>query len=80
MRRVQFSLGGTLSLLVLSACSPVADTTADILLTGGSVLDGTGTEPVTRDVAVTGDRISFLGDAGAAGIQARDTVDVTGLV
>jgi N-acyl-D-amino-acid deacylase len=67
-------------LVISSACAPSSDTTADILLRGGSVLDGTGSDAVTRDVAVTGDRISFVGDAGAAGIHARDTVDVSGLL
>ena len=72
MQRVLVSL-----LLASSACTPAADPTADLLLLGGMTLDGTGSEAVLRDVAVTGDRISFLGDAGASSIQARDTVDVT---
>lgn len=53
---------------------------ADILLTGGHVLDGAGNPWVDRDVAVTGDRVTFVGSAAAAGITARDTVDVTGLL
>lgn len=64
----------------LSGCAGDAAVAADVLLRGGSVLDGTGTEAFTADVAVTGDRVSFLGDAAAAGIQARDTLDVTGLL
>ncbi len=56
------------------------DTRSDLLLAGGSVLDGTGSELVVADVAVAGDRIAFVGDAAEAGIAAADTVDVTGLV
>jgi len=53
---------------------------ADVLLLGGRVLDGAGNPWVNRDIAVAGDRITFLGDAAADGVQARDTVDVTGLL
>ena len=44
------------------------------------MLDGTGEEAATADVAVKGDRIVFVGDAAAAGVEASDTLDVTGLV
>ena len=67
------------SFIVLAAACG-GDTRADLLLTGGSVLDGTGGEAVVADVAVAGDRIVFVGDAAEAGMTAADTVDVTGLV
>ncbi len=51
----------------------------DLLLLGGSVLDGSGAPAVVADVAVSGERISFVGDAAAAGLTASDTVDVSGL-
>ncbi|MDH5589168.1 MAG: amidohydrolase family protein [Gemmatimonadota bacterium] len=51
----------------------------DLLIVGGRVYDGSGAEAVTADVAVTGAVISFVGNAAEAGIQARDTVDATGL-
>ena len=51
----------------------------DLLLLGGSVLDGSGAPAVVADVAVLGERISFVGDAAAAGLTASDTVDVSGL-
>jgi N-acyl-D-amino-acid deacylase len=53
---------------------------ADLLLLGGTVYDGTGAVPLQADVAVRGERITFLGDAAAAGIEARETLDVTGLM
>ncbi len=53
---------------------------ADLLLAGGSALDGAGGEATAADVAVTGDRIVFVGDAAAVGVTAVDTFDVTGLV
>jgi N-acyl-D-amino-acid deacylase len=78
--RLRLAASYVVPLLVAVGCAPEGDATADLLLTGGSVLDGTGADAETRDVAVTGDRITFLGDAAAAGVQARDTVDVSGLV
>ena len=65
--------------VLAAACSP-ASRPADVLILGGSVVDGTGAEAVTADVAVVEDRISFVGDAAATGIEALDTVDATGLV
>jgi len=53
---------------------------ADLLLIGGKVLDGTGNPWIQRDIAVGGERITFLGDADRHSIEARDTLDLVGLV
>jgi N-acyl-D-amino-acid deacylase len=66
----------TLLLLLVSTAQAQQ---ADLLLRGGRVLDGAGNPWVRKDVAITGDRITFVGDARAARIQARETVDVSGL-
>lgn len=52
---------------------------ADVLLVGGTVLDGSGADPSDHDVAVGGNRIVFVGDAAAEGVEATDTLEVTGL-
>ena len=52
----------------------------DLLLVGGLVYDGTGQQPVRQDVGVAGGRISFVGDAAAAGLDAAVVVDVDGLM
>ncbi len=57
-----------------------AQPAADLLLAGGLVHDGLGGPPVRRDIGVTGDRISFVGDAAAAGLDAAVVVDVGGLM
>ena len=57
-----------------------AQPAADLLLVGGLVHDGTGQPPRRQDVGVTGDRISFVGDAAAAGLDAAEIVDVDGLM
>ena len=53
---------------------------ADLLLVGGLVHDGSGQPPARQDVAVAGGRISFVGDAAAAGLDAAVVVDVDGLM
>lgn len=56
------------------------DEVVDLLLVGGRVLDGAGNEWVYRDVGITDDRITFLGDAERDGVTAEETLDVTGLM
>ena len=51
----------------------------DLLLRGGEILDGSGTPARRADIGIVGDSIAFLGDAEASSIQARQTVDVSGL-
>ena len=53
---------------------------ADLLLVGGFVHDGSGQPPGRQDVGVVGERISFVGDAAAAGLDAAMVVDVDGLM
>lgn len=51
----------------------------DVLLTGGTVIDGTGAPAQSADVGVTGDRIVFVG-ATPAGVRADRTLDCSGAV
>lgn len=67
------------ALAVLAACSPTSRP-VDLLIQGGSVLDGSGADAVVADVAVADGRIVLVGNATGAGIAARDTVDAAGLV
>src|SRR5213080_1166882 len=50
----------------------------DVLLRGGWIVDGSGNPRYRGDVAIAGDRIASLGFL--AGAQARETLDVSGLV
>ena len=68
-----------LVLLAATACGRPAPV-ADVLVLGGEVYDGTGGDPVVEDVAVSGDRITFVGSADMAGVRALDTVDASGLM
>ncbi len=51
---------------------------ADVLLRGGWIVDGSGNPRYRGDVAIAGDRIAAVGFL--SGAQARETVDVSGLV
>src|SRR5689334_4543728 len=53
---------------------------ADILIRNGRVIDGTGAPARNADIAVTGDRITFVGDAAKSGISGRRTIDARGLI
>ena len=52
----------------------------DILIRGGTLVDGTGAPRRRADVGVTGDRIAFVGDAAAGRVTAGRTIDATGLI
>lgn len=52
----------------------------DLLITGGTVVDGTGASARVADVGIRGDRIAFVGDAASSGVTASRTLDASGLV
>jgi N-acyl-D-amino-acid deacylase len=50
----------------------------DLIVRGGTVVDGTGVAPVRADVGIQGDRIKVVGDLGGA--PAGRVIDATGLM
>ena len=67
--------------LAISARAAAAQATAaDVLITNGTLYDGSGTPGRRADVALRADRIVFVGDAKSAGITAARTIDATGLI
>ena len=66
-----------LAALLAGACG---DEPHDLLIRGGMVHDGSGADPFVADVAIRGDRITFVGDADAEGVTAEETVDATGFI
>jgi N-acyl-D-amino-acid deacylase len=67
-----------LPVLALLACSAPTTDPLDLLITGATVVDGSGQEPFVADVGVDDDRIAFVGGS-RGGVQAMDTIDATGL-
>lgn len=65
---------------VCGTSNPASAQTVDLLITGGRVVDGTGTAPRVTDIGMRGDRITFVGDAKARGVQATRTIDAKGLI
>ncbi len=61
-------------------CGPAGELPADVLIAGGSVLDGSGGEARTADVLVHDGRVAYVGPVGGAGREARDTLDAEGLL
>ncbi len=55
-------------------------TSVDFLRRGGRVHDGVGAVARVADIGVTGDRITFIGDARARGISARRMIEANGLI
>src|SRR3954471_15131269 len=64
-----------LALLFAASSTPAAD--FDVIIKGGTVYDGTGSEGQRVDLAIKGDRIASLGDL--KNDKAKTVIDATGL-
>jgi N-acyl-D-amino-acid deacylase len=76
----RYALSGPLPLavtlaLLLADCSTAA--TYDLILRNGTIYDGSGSAPVTGDVAIEGDRIAAVGHR--ASDQGKTEIDVHGM-
>jgi N-acyl-D-aspartate/D-glutamate deacylase len=83
MRRIAIlSVAGPMLLASLAAMEAqgAQGAPADLLIRNGRVLDGTGAAARNADIAITGDRITFVGDAARSKITARRTIDARGLI
>src|SRR5689334_15737966 len=52
-----------------TAVFPGSPLMLDVLITGGTVYDGTGGAPVRADVGIVGDRVARIGRPGADGLS-----------
>jgi len=78
MRRRSPVLPCLLLLACACACArPVAQQPYDVVVTGGSVLNGEGTPAVRADVGIRGGRIATIGDLRSAAATRR--IDASGL-
>ncbi len=49
----------------------------DLVIRGGTIVDGTGSTPFVADVAIDGDRVTLVGEVKA---QGREEIDATGKI
>jgi N-acyl-D-amino-acid deacylase len=52
----------------------------DLLISGGQVIDGSGSRPFKADVGIKDDRIVFIGRAAKFRVNAARTLDATGMI
>lgn len=79
-RRTLASFLVCLATIAIAATAQAQGDSADILIRGGTVVDGTGTAPRKADVAIRGDRIVFVGSSSRTRFRAARTIDATGLI
>ncbi len=73
-------LSVVLALWLPSPTAIRAQQRVDILIRGGTLVDGSGSARRKADVGVTGDRITFVGDATAKRVTGARSIDASGLV
>jgi N-acyl-D-aspartate/D-glutamate deacylase len=78
MRYVLFLAFGA-ALCVAAPQIHAQEIAADVLIRGGTVVDGTGSAARQADVAVRGDRIVFIGNAGNR-VRAAQTINASGMI
>jgi N-acyl-D-amino-acid deacylase len=77
--RIRFAL--VVALLGCATTSAAAQAPRyDLLITGGTVIDGTGAARYRADVAVTGDRVVLVSRNPIARTEARRVIDATGRI
>jgi N-acyl-D-aspartate/D-glutamate deacylase len=75
------SLFSALFLILAGASSLLAQgRQVDVLIRGGTVVDGTGAAERRADVGISKDRIVFVGDAEASKVRGTRVIDAAGLV
>jgi N-acyl-D-amino-acid deacylase len=68
------------TLLATAPAASEAQQQVDVLIQGGSVIDGTGIAARKADVGIRGDRITFVGDATSARVTGARVIRAAGLI
>jgi N-acyl-D-amino-acid deacylase len=63
--------------VTLLGCSPGGSADYDVIIRGGSVYDGSGGDPLSVDVAISGDRVAAMGDLSQ--LSGSTEINATGL-
>lgn len=68
------------ALVFSSAEAPARPLTADVLIEGGQVYDGSGDPALAFDVAIEGNRIVYIGPHRDGAVQAERVIDAKGMI
>ena len=77
-KRFFFSLPVTFCVILLAACSAGGPADYDVIIRGGTIHDGIGSDPIVGDVAFVNDRIEAIGDLSER--TGEIEIDADGLV
>jgi len=77
---VSNALGTTVVCVLLAASASAQTPEFDVLIFGGTVIDGTGAPRYRADVALKGDRIALISRAPVPPSRAKRTIDATGKI
>ena len=77
-RRWRLVLSGLVASILVACSPPPASYDYDVIIRGGDVHDGLGSDPVIVDIGIRGDRIETIGDLSTA--SAANDIDARGLV
>ena len=80
MSRVYLRLFGVICVICAAVPSSSNAQTYDILITNGTVIDGTGGARYRADVAITGNRIAAVSRTAIPASQAKRVIDASGLI
>jgi len=69
-----------LALAAVPAGAHAQGQSADLVIKGGTIYDGSAAKPVIGDVAVTGDRIVYVGPSAKNPYKGRRVIDAKGMV
>ncbi len=78
MKNIIFSSLLIVSLVFLGCSAPAQRGGFDVLITGGTIYDGTSREPYVADIGIIADKIVAIGDL--SGETAKKTIDAKGLI
>lgn len=73
-----WTLGITLAAM-LQGCGPRGQT-SDLVISGGTIYDGSSTTPVVGDVAVSGDKIVYVGPSADNPFKGKRVIDAKGMI
>lgn len=78
LRRSLKAVSSAALLLGTAACAQIGGGGYDTIIRGGTIVDGSGLERFTGDVAINGNHIAAVGNL--SGAKAKTTIDAAGLV